>query len=308
MIDPDYFGCSGKLSFAETRALATAEGTRQAIGDFSELVSDGRLVTSIDRIHRCAKDWTKYARIALNHAFGDVACAGATPIQAMLSFEFGIDSDAADQIACSRAFAEELAARGVALGKCHSSKTGGVTAVTVATLASAPIHDHLNLGRGSIYINRPIGALKLHYLAEMKVRDDDGASKVLERPIPIDLRTDHWTIVTDVSGHGLLGAALHAAGINGLDIKLELSPIHLLHPDVTVTPVECLQNPIDSYGLPLSDLHPSAVTIATLRETAGPLLGFIEAKALAGLLAPPNWILIGQYEAGTGKVDISWHE
>src|SRR3546814_13062560 len=68
MIETDVFGCSAKLPFAETEALAAAGDG----GDFSILRCDGELATSIDRVHRCARDWGRFARIALNHAFGDV--------------------------------------------------------------------------------------------------------------------------------------------------------------------------------------------------------------------------------------------
>ena len=71
-------------------------------GDFSYIGDGGGLVTSIDRVHRCAEDWGRFARIALNHAFGDVVCAGATPIQALLSFEFGLDASVADHAALLR--------------------------------------------------------------------------------------------------------------------------------------------------------------------------------------------------------------
>src|SRR3546814_6552145 len=89
MIETDVFGCSAKLPFAETEALAAAGDG----GDFSILRCDGEIATSIDRVHRCARDWGRFARIALNHAFGDVVCAGSAPLQVMLSFEFGVRSE-----------------------------------------------------------------------------------------------------------------------------------------------------------------------------------------------------------------------
>src|SRR3546814_8003750 len=64
MIEPDFFGCSAKLPFAETEALAAAGDG----GDFSILRCDGEIATSIDRVHRCARDWGRFARIALNPA------------------------------------------------------------------------------------------------------------------------------------------------------------------------------------------------------------------------------------------------
>ena len=75
LICPDYFGCSGKLSFGETQRLARAVGNDQAGSDFSNISAVGEIVSSIDRVHRCTKEWDRFARIALNHAFGDVVCA-----------------------------------------------------------------------------------------------------------------------------------------------------------------------------------------------------------------------------------------
>src|SRR3546814_7702115 len=80
-----------------------------------------------------------YTTLFRSHAFGDVVCAGSAPLQVMLSFEFGVDAEGgADHAACSSAFADELTTRGIALGKCHSGRTSGVTAVTIAVIAGRP--------------------------------------------------------------------------------------------------------------------------------------------------------------------------
>src|SRR3546814_5575716 len=111
--------------------------------------------TTLCRSHRCARDWGRFARIALNHAFGDVVCAGSAPLQVMLSFEFGVDAEGgADHAACSSAFADELTTRGIALGKCNSGRTSGVTAVTIAVIAGRPARPPLSLRRGRIYLSR----------------------------------------------------------------------------------------------------------------------------------------------------------
>src|SRR3546814_20948196 len=98
MVETYLCGCSVKLPLAGREARsAGGDG-----GDFSILRCDGEIPTSIDRVHRCARDWGRFARIALNHAFGDVVCAGSAPLQVMLSFEFGVDAEGgADHAACS---------------------------------------------------------------------------------------------------------------------------------------------------------------------------------------------------------------
>lgn len=308
LICPDYFGCSGKLSFGETRRLALAVGHDEAGDDFSSISAVGEIVSSIDRVHRCAKEWDRFARIAFNHAFGDVICAGATPVQAMLSFEFGVDTSAEERASCSQAFVQELAERGVALGKCHSSLTDGVTAVTIATLASQPSRLTSNLGSGSIYLSRPIGALKIHYLAELgALPDENGVSKLLEYPENGPFLSVPWTLLTDVSGHGLLGAAAQVAERCQLAIKLELSPALAIAPEVLSLSVECLQNAMPSYGIPVEALPPEAEIIATLRETAGPFLGFVEEGAIIDLSAVAG-LRVGRYSCGEVRVAVSWNE
>jgi len=306
MIDPDFFGCSGKLSFEETRSLATASGRSVGTGDFSEVTSDGRIVTSIDRIHRCAKDWKHFARIALNHAFGDVICASATPMQVMLSFEFGTDVTPAERIECSTAFGHELAERGISLGKCHSSHVSGVTAVTVATLARAQDRPQPNLRKGRIYLSHPIGAFKLHYFAEMGF--DDFSKRTAEIAMiskDMDFHRWDWALMTDVSGHGLMGAVLQAAANQGLTIDLELSRAHAMSPEVLAIPVGCLQNSVSSYGSDMTELDERARILLTLRETAGPFVGFAED---ASSEADPPGLLLGRYHKGIGEIDISWTE
>ena len=307
MICPDYFGCSAKLSYSETRRLASASGNQDAVGDFSKLVTKGAVVSSIDRVHRCARDWDRYARIALNHAFGDVMCAGATPVQAMLSFEFGIDAPEGEHIVCSQAFARELATRGVALGKCHSGRTDGVTAVTIATLATGPSRLASRLQVGNIYLSRPIGALKIHYLSEMGIEIvEGGVPHLLELPGDEAFHRVPWDLLTDISGHGMLGAVAQVAQSHSLEIDLGLSPGHAITPEVLSVPVECLQNPLESYGLPLNRVDPSAEILATLRETAGPFLGFIEDASVHAGATAGRGVPVGRYSRGQWKVHISW--
>lgn len=308
MIDPDFFGCSGKLSYDETRSLVSASGKTKPSGDFSDFVSKGRIVTSVDRVHRCAKQWDRFARIALNHAFGDVVCAGATPAHVMLSFEFGIDVSPSERVACSNAFAHELAARNIAQGKCHSSHGFGVSAVTIATLATAPTRDQPNLRRGNIYLSRPIGVFKLHYLAELGI--DISAKDVLsllEMPRDEDFHRASWALMTDVSGHGLIGAAAQAAEFHGIEISLNMSAEHAISPEVLSIPVECLQNPVTSYGIPSLNWDAIAASLATLRETAGPYLGFVEEGdeeySVRGV-----GLLVGRYQRSSWGVNLSWSE
>lgn len=311
MIDPDMFGCSGKLSYNQTRALIAANSGAVSTGDYSELKVAGRIVASVDRVHRCAKDWDLFARIALNHAFADVVCAGGVPLQALLSFEFGIECGHHEWIECSKSFHRELLSRGVSLGKCHSSHGLGVTAVTVATVARAPTAAPPSLRQGAIYISRPIGAMKLLYLTEMGVEVDSGQSRELLKESPSEEFLAHpWNLVTDVSGHGLLGAVAQVATSHGLRVDLELSPTLALTPDVLNVPVECLQNAITSYGFEIPVEDEAALVLATLRETAGPFLGFVDEGGVGPVegKGQPRGIYVGRYRSGGEGVGISWVE
>ena len=306
MIEPDFFGCSGKLPYDETRHLADS-GRPGSPGDFSQLVGEGVMISSIDRVHRCAKDWSSFARIALNHAFGDVICAGARPVQAMLSFEFGLDAPEVEHAKCSAAFARELTTRGVALGKCHSGRTVGVTAVTIATLGTRPQRLQSDLSQGVIYLSRPIGALKLLYLSEMGIEVDAcDALRSMEWPRDDAFHAVPWELVTDVSGHGLLGAAAQIAERENVRIDLDLSPRHACSADVLSVPVLCLQNPLFSYGLSLEPLVDAAETLLTLRETAGPFLGFAEDGSDAANAAKGIGVPLGHYRRGPGGIAVTW--
>lgn len=305
MICPDFFGCSGKLTYRDTRKLASAASPNNVGRDFSSLTADGAIASSIDRVHRCAKDWDQFARIAINHAFGDVVCAGATPVQAMISFEFGIDVGDGEETLCSEAFARELAIRGVALGKCHSCRTETVTAVTIATLGANPTRLQAELETGHIYLSRKIGALKAKYLVEIGAEiSAPEVPYLLEKPSDETFRGAGWTLLTDVSGHGMLGAVGQIAQAYNLKVELELGPDHAILPEVLLRPVECLQNSLNTYDVPLGSMHPSAEMLITLRETAGPFVGFLEGAAVeCGI---ETGILIGRYRKGETMVNVEW--
>src|SRR3546814_3429995 len=94
----------------------------------------------------------------------------------------------------------------------RSGRTSGVNAVTIAVSAGRPARPTLSLRRGRIYLSRPIGALKLLYLSEMGIEIDKAeAVDLLERPGNEAFQRVPWAAMTDVSGHGLLGAVMQMA-------------------------------------------------------------------------------------------------
>ena len=104
----------------------------------------------------------------------------------------------------------------------------------------------------------------------------------------------------------MLGAVAQVAQSYGLGADLCLSPKHAITPAVLSLAVECLQNSLESYGFPIHALHPAAEILATLRETAGPFLGFIEDTSYCSKAAAELGILVGRYHREDWRVNISW--
>jgi hypothetical protein len=207
MIDPSYFGCSAKLSFDQTSLLAGQSGSLFAACDFSTLDVSTGLALSIDKVNRCAKDWDIFASIAINHVLGDVECAGARPIQALVSYEFGVDIKPDEGEAFCKAFAAVFAGRGVQLGKCHSSIGLGPSSVTIAIVAADPrARPPLPL-TGRVVLSREVGLFKAHYLSEMGIlRLPDKQLAELTQPRTEQLLSLECYDMSDVSGHGLAGS------------------------------------------------------------------------------------------------------
>ena len=104
-----------------------------------------------------------------------------------------------------------------------------------------------------------------------------------------------------------IGAHVFVTAKYRLAIELELSPALAIAPEVLSLSVDCLQNALSSYGIPVNGLTPDAETIATLRETAGPFLGFVEDADIPNLSAFDS-LRIGCYCRGEVGVGVSWAE
>lgn len=308
VIDPEFFGCSAKLSFDETCRLA--EVARAGASDFSFVDVDRRATLSVDRVNRCAKDWLTFAKIALNHAVGDVEVAMARPLQVLLSYEFGPDVSGTDKLDATRAFASVLNERGISLGKCHSAIGSGPTAVTITVIATSTRLTPSALQNGAIFLNRPIGAFKLHYMNEMGIWSGDlSLLQPLVRRDIYDIKLGVWEGLSDVSGHGLAGSLLNVARQNEIDIDISLGR-HLLAADAVLeVPIECLQNKIVDYVEQQLFVDEMAWSIAGLKETAGPILGFANTElAVDDPFGTGELLHLGSYQPGSGRVTISWSD
>lgn len=307
MIDPDFFGCSGKLGFAETAEYRRTFGRVDSEYDYSTLPFTGMVSTSIDKVNRCSKDWRIFAEIALNHVLADLEVGFCTPRQILIAYEFGPDARTArDRAEAVAAFTKAISERQLILGKCHSAVSYGPTAVTVAALGENPMVAFAEPSSGTIILERPIGFFKLHYMNEMGLAADLGRfTKKLVRPrgaIP----NARWAGICDVSGHGLLGALLSMAEFASVDIRIKLSRKLAADPRVLDIPIQCLENPSDSYGKAIELVDSSALTLATVRETAGPLVGLLEGADEIYDNVIGTSAVIGEYRRGSGQVEIKW--
>ena len=309
MIDPDYFGCSSKLSYAELRRVNEEVLPKSVGADFSSLNCEGTTVLSIDRVHRCADDLSLFAKIAVGHVLGDILCAPAIPLHALVAFEFGIDLASSGREELSSAVAAQLRARGIELGKCHSSLGGGATAVTIAIVAAKSAQHLREVREGALILSRGLGLFKLQYLREIGTLEDRAIdlSALGEAPSRSFLELP-WVAASDVSGHGLAATLLSLAKRYSLDLDVPLSSRCAASPEVLTNPVECLGNPLSDFdGLDLF-VEKGAWPLAGLRETAGPLLALLNDEEGLAPLDLIGAVPIGRYRRGSGRVHISWEE
>ncbi|WP_294335861.1 hypothetical protein [uncultured Sphingomonas sp.] len=311
ILDPAQYGCSSKLPFHETLSLAGAAGYKYPAGDFSVTSQIGPYAHSIDKVFRCSANWQVFADIALNHALGDVLVASATPLHVMLAFEFGPDAQEADRRNATAAFFAAARARAVQVGKCHSSVGSGPTAVTIAVCGNRATIEIDAPADGIIYLSRPVGAFKMHFLAEMGLNDCTAATATLSsRPSPSFPKCAKWAALSDVSGDGLAGAVLSIAARFRLDANIALGSEMAFAPDVLRVDVDCLVNPEASYeDLPLTILSSDASHLMRLRETAGPFVGLLNSnQETPEELEHLGAMVLGTYVRGTGKVRVEWKD
>jgi len=311
ILDPSQYGCSSKLPFNETLGLSRTNVGDMSRGDYSISLQTGPYAHSIDRVFRCAEDWQVFADIAVNHAFGDVLVAGSMPLHAMFAFEFGPEADEAARREATSAFFKAAEGRSVQVGKCHSSVGPAPTSVTIAVCGTGPSIDAALPTEGIIYLSRPLGAFKMHFLREMGVTDSATATDVLTgRAYSRFCRSTPWAALSDVSGDGLAGAILSIAARSGIDAFITLGSTTAFAPDVLNVEVECLINPEKVYrDQPIEVSSTSASLLMRLKETAGPFIGLLNTDQITpAQLERQGALVLGSYSKGTGKVRVEWQE
>jgi hypothetical protein len=311
IIDPDGFGCSSKLTFAETVDLATIAKGSMYLTDFDFIeISDAQVLMSTDQIFRCSSDWDIFADIAISHAVADVVVGGATPSSLSISFAFGPDTQInltedlqkIERQLATQAFHNSAKRMKLAVGKCHSVFTNDPTNVTISSLGIRQAAFSKIPKQGAMFLGDKIGSAKSLYMSEIGLIATDTVPVKQLRSISRPVATEQSAFHTDVSGHGLAGAVLLACLQNGWDANLILDTDCTISTETVGYAVGCLQNSLDSYGSNFSCVDTDAETVCALRETSGPILSFVEGAQNQDYGFP----CVGYFTAGNGKVSASW--
>lgn len=311
MIDPEGFGCSSKLTFAETVALATTSKGSSQITDFDFIqISDVQVLTSTDQIFRCSKNWDIFADVAISHAVADVVVGGATPTTLSISFAFGPDTEInltenlgkIERQLATLAFHNSAKRMGLTVGKCHSVFTNDPTNVTISCLGMRQFATDAIPNQGAMFLSDRIGAAKSLYMSEIGLIAANVVALDQLRSISKPIATRYSAYHTDVSGHGLAGAVMLACLYHGWNAQLILGTDCTFSTDTVGYPIGCLQNNLDSYGPNFSCNGTESEMLCTLRETSGPILSFVECPEHQDYSFP----CIGYFTSGHGEVSVSW--
>ncbi len=238
-------GCGSKVSPGSlSQALSKLdhpmpEDVLTGPGDDAAVVRVGEAlqVLTTDHLRAFTEDYGALARIAVNHAMGDIWAMGAQPKTAMLSvilprMSTALQSRTMDEVlAQASAF---LAAERVALIGGHSSMGAEMTigvsmtgllpeGAQALTTAGAQPGDRLILtrpiGSGTLLAGEMLGRADGRDVAQLMqslARSQGGEARLL-RP--------HATAMTDVTGFGLAGHLMGICRTSGVSVVLDLTSI-----------------------------------------------------------------------------------
>jgi hypothetical protein len=305
MICPEFFGCSGKLTFSETRALAhAAEGP---LGDYSDVASNW--VASIDRIGQCSLEMPVFAQVALTHVLRDLEAAAATAFHALVCYEFGDDASTDDRFQLVGSIAKAATARGIQIGKCHTVEIEGSTSIVICAIGKTRGKLRGLPETGIVWISHGLGASKLLYMRQIgTLADESDCLFKMTTPINLEAFSDRPSVISDISGHGLAGSLVDMAERHGIKIDVELGPQFALAEPVLTEEMTLFENSSDSYGAILVAVDRDANTLAFIKETAGPLLVLTAELPLSirDNVVAAGWAAIGSFVRGAPEVSISW--
>jgi hypothetical protein len=253
IVDPENIGCGRKVDASTLGALiAHMEALRpncQLGGDFAALthplrISDAIQICSIDRTTRFCEDDDVFVRASLNHAMNDIVVGYAVPSAVSLSIGFTpTDVEKLGHFRLMDFLARESARASTAVAKMHSFYDNA-TNLTVSVHGWATQRVSSPIGRGSIYISKPIGALKAVYLREIghaEVNFSAATEIITASALPMaSVLADLSLCASDVSGFGLVHAADQLLVRHNLRGELNLSQVPLVSKAVTGIAVDCL--------------------------------------------------------------------
>lgn len=248
-------GCGSKVGEGALRAAlarlpeppASAEAGApieilQGIGDDAAVLGIGGgppVVWTTDHFRAFIRDPDLLARIAVQHALGDIRAMGARPVSALLSLTL---EEAAPPLQ-SRDLTAALAGARAALDEAGAALVGGHSALgaemAIGVSALGTVENDRWLGLDGaragelLVLTRPIGVgVLLAGEMAMKARGRDVAAAwramAEDRGVEAALIARHASAATDVTGFGLLGHLMSLLEASGLDAALSLDAVPLL--------------------------------------------------------------------------------
>lgn len=307
MICAEFFGCSGKLDFLATRELVTKAGAKP-LGDFS-ISRSGTVVMSIDRVAECSNNAQLFADIAVAHACRDLEAGFATPTDMLVCFEFEEGTGDQRQVEIVRAIMEAAKKRNIVIGKCHSVFVEGPTSLVFCVCGNRQDISNALPAEGAVWLSHGLGAAKIQYMTEIGtfVGANPHYDKMINS-IDTTMLTAKNCVLSDVSGHGLVGTLMDLAERCGISIEVTISPRTAIAREVITEEITLLANEPDAYG-PLVHFDERAKPLALLKETAGPLVALCVSEARqCQELSRAGWTQIGAFKRGQIGARIRWSE
>lgn len=285
ILDPDNIGCGRKLPYGDLSKLQdyVVENFPEAeIGrDASTHTASSNVLgeaCSIDRTVRFCMDDQIFVQAAICHASNDVVAAMAKPSFASISIGFSpLDIENGRHFSVSHALFRILPQLGIKVGKLHSF-LDTESNITIGVQGAIERVGDLDGNCGSIYLSKPIGALKAVYLSNLrgeKIQVDaiqaiTAASDFL-LPIMVALKIG----ATDVSGFGLIHAVdqyMRGSRIKG---AINLEDVLTVDASISETGVECLDRGIGYAPKFLAVENAAIASVGVLSEVNGPLVLFV---------------------------------
>jgi hypothetical protein len=277
-------------------------------GDYS--LSAG-LAISIDRIGQCSADSRSFVEIALAHTCRDLEAGFATPTDALICYEFGPETGTQEQVEIVRSLKAAADSRNISVGKCHSVLVDGTTSLVICVFGKQNRTAGDLPATGSVWLSHGLGASKLQYMREIgTLSDRTSAFELMISNVRTDVFGHRPCLIADVSGHGLAGTLVDLAERCGASINVSIGPALALSNDVLTEKITLFENDWSSYSHIIDVEDPTARRLASLKETAGPLIALTESidRRADNSISDAGWFRIGHYEQGEAGVRIQWSE